>query len=154
MEALTAERCRHVLETALVGHLGVVDNNGIYVTPVSYVTRGSSIFVRTAPGRRLDAIRSSPRVCVETCSFDAETGAWESVIVWGDAREVHSAATLQHVVGDLLTKYRDSIGNLLSPTRDSAVPIDWYVVVEIPIEEMTGRGSEGSFHLPTRPGRL
>lgn len=132
----------------------MVDDQGIYVTPVSYVTRGSSIFIRTAPGRRLDAIRSSPRVCLETSSFDTETGEWESVIAWGDAREVHSETTLRHVVDDLLTKYGDSIGNLLSPTRDAAVPFDLYVVVEIPIDEMTGRESERSFRFPTRPGRL
>lgn len=154
MEALSAERCRQVLETSPVGHFAVVDDNGIYVTPVSFVTRDDSIYVRTAPGRRLDAIRSSPGVCLETCRVDEGTGEWESVIVWGQAREVHSETTLQHVVDDLLAKYGDFMGNLLSPTRDTAVPFDLYVVVEIPIEEMTGRESEGSFHIPTRPGRL
>ncbi len=152
MDELTPAECRRILSAAQVGHLAVISDGEPYVSPISYVYMDDAIWVRTGPGRRVDAIGEHPRVCVEVSEFDDETGHWESMIIWGEARICQDDRTAQRVIMAILTKYRDSMGSPLSP--GGGAPMEPEVIVEIPVEVGTGRSSGSYFSVRTRPGRL
>ena len=153
MDELPFEEAMAFIARSDVAHLGVIDNGAPYVSPISYVLIEGRLCFRTGAGRRLDALRSNPRVSVEVSEYDIETGDWKSVIAGGDASIVTDDRTAQEVVGQLLHKYAKAIGSPLS--RGGARPLpEPGVIVAIDLAEVTGRSSGSWFSLPTRPGRL
>ncbi len=153
MDTLSIDQCHALFEEEHVAHVGVVTEEGPYVTPVSYVHLGAQLAFRTAPGRRTEAIETDPRVSVEVSRYDTSTGDWSSAIARGKARVIRNDRVKeQQVVDALLEKYRDAYDNLLSIRAGSGPGTRFIVVVDI--IEMSGRTS-GGFLLPrTLPGRL
>jgi len=154
MDELSLERGRQLLEDGWVGHLGVISEGEPYVAPISYVVVNGRICFKTGPGRRAEAIRSSPRVCFETSHIDQSTGYWESVVVWGDAGEITDAFEAQTVISALVSKYRLVMGSPLSPGPSDLGLGESDIVIGLRIETITGRTSGSFFHIATRPGRL
>jgi nitroimidazol reductase NimA-like FMN-containing flavoprotein (pyridoxamine 5'-phosphate oxidase superfamily) len=153
MDTLTQEQCRNLLEDEHVAHIGVITDEGPYVTPISYVTLDNKLAFRTAPGRRTEAIEIDPRVSVEASRYDRETGDWSSVIVRGTATVIRNDAAREQVVVDaLFDKYRNAYDNLLSMPAGMGLGTRFIVVVDI--VEMSGRTSGGYLQPRTRPGRL
>lgn len=153
MDTLTADQCRALLEEAHVGHIGVITDEGPYVTPISYVFAGSQIAFRTAPGRRTEAIQADPRVSIEVSTYDRATGDWSSAIASGTARIVRNdPAREQMVVDALFEKYRNAYDGLLSLPSGLGPGTRFIVVVDI--AEVSGRSSGGYLQPRTRPGRL
>lgn len=153
MDTLSRERCDALLEEAHVAHIGVITDQGPYVTPISYVFLGSRLAFRTGPGRRTEAIRTDPRVCVEVTSYDEPSGNWESVVATGTASVLaDDAARERQVVDALFDKYRNAYENLLS--MPSGVGPATRFVVLVDLDEVAGRSSGGFLQPRTRPGRL
>lgn len=153
MDTLTAEQCQALLEESHVGHIGVVTDEGPYVTPISYVVIGSQIAFRTAPGRRTEAIQGDPRVSIEVSKYDMGTGDWSSVIVSGTARVIRNDPAKEQIVVDaLFEKYRNAYDSLLSLPAGLGPGTRFIVVVDV--AEMSGRSSGGYLQPRTRPGRL
>ena len=152
MDELTPAECRRILSAAPVGHMAVISDGEPYVSPISYVYMDDAIYVRTGPGRRVEAIRAHPRVCVEVSEFDDDTGHWESMIIWGDARVVEDNRAAQRVIMAILEKYSETMGSPLSTGGNA--PLEPEVILEIPVEVGTGRSSGSYFSVRTRPGRL
>lgn len=153
MDELTADECRALLERSSVAHLAVVEESRPYVSPVSYMVVNDQICLRTGPGRRMDAIRANPHVCIEVSRFDDDTGDWESVIAWGEAFEIGDPQLAEQVVSDLIHKYRDVIGSPLSRGGGPPTPKP-AILVGVPMETITGRSSGKFFSIQSRPGRL
>ncbi|HSF86141.1 MAG TPA: pyridoxamine 5'-phosphate oxidase family protein [Acidimicrobiia bacterium] len=153
MDTLTQDQCQALLEQAHVAHIGVITEEGPYVTPISYVFLGNKLAFRTAPGRRTEALEIDRRVSVEVSTYDPDTGDWSSVIVTGTAAVIRNDAAKEGVVVDaLFEKYRDAFKNLLSSPPGNE-PITRFIVV-IDVHEMSGRRSGGYVTAKTRPGRL
>ncbi len=153
MDTLTQEQCQNLLEQEHVAHIGVITEEGPYVTPISYVTLGNKLAFRTAPGRRTEALEVDPRVSVEASRYDRETGNWSSVIVRGTASVIRNDAAREQVVVDaLFDKYRNAYDNLLSMPAGMGLGTRFIVVIDI--HEMSGRTSGGYLQPRTRPGRL
>lgn len=153
MEPITDAQCARLLAEEPVAHMGVVSQDEPYVTAISFVHLGDSIFFRTGPGRRLSALQEGGRVCIEVSRYSSDEGDWESVIVWGTARVVEDTGLEADVIGLLLVKYREVFGSALAFSRPSPLAPE-EVVVEVPIDEMTGRASGSGFAPTTKPGRL
>lgn len=151
MNELTWERCRDILTDSRVAHIAVIADGEPYVSPISYVVVGDAICIRTGTGKRIDALRHNPRVCVEVSNYDESSGDWESVIIWGTAEFVEDDRRAQEVIFAFLEKYRDVLGSPLNP--GSVLP-DAEIVVRIPIEHSTGETSGNYFSVRRRPGRL
>lgn len=141
MEVLTELECHRLLADGPVAHLGVIDRDVPYVTPLSYVVSHNRVGFRTGPGRRLRAIEANPRVCLEVSRYNPSTGEWSSVIAYGTARVVDGEPAAAAIVAGLLAKYRDSIDPIGTPA-DS--PLEDQVVVQVELDLITGRRS-GSF---------
>jgi nitroimidazol reductase NimA-like FMN-containing flavoprotein (pyridoxamine 5'-phosphate oxidase superfamily) len=152
MEELTGEGCARVLEEEDVAHIGVISDGEPYVTPLSYVIDGSEFLFRTGSGRRLDAIRENPRVCIEVTQYDPETGDWRSVVAWGTARVVDSPGERSETVEMLLRKYRHVMEDPLS--FGARPPLAEPFIVTVELERITGRSSGAGLTPRSRPGRL
>lgn len=153
MEPLSREEALQILQTAPVAHLGLVDGGMPYVTPMSFVVEGDHIFFRTMAGKKLDALRENPSVCIEVSRYDEETGDWESVIVLGEASETDEDEMRQRVISRLFEKYEKAIGSPLSGTGMRALRGLPHVVV-VEMREISGMTSGGGWSERTRPGRL
>lgn len=150
MIELTADRCRTILEEGRVAHIAQIDGDAPYVTPMSYVLLGEDLVFRTGPGRRLEALRRDPRVCIEVSQPREDTG-WESVIVRGQARLITDPRREQEAIAALLAKYHSE--SALGFSAPAVYPEERPVVAVTP-EETTGRASGGGLSTSTRPGRL
>ncbi|HEU4319633.1 MAG TPA: pyridoxamine 5'-phosphate oxidase family protein [Acidimicrobiia bacterium] len=153
MDDLTREESLALLDESKVAHLGVVSDGEPYVTPMSFVRDGETLLFRTVPGRKLEALRNHPSVCIEVSSFDDETGDWVSVIVTGTAAEVLDSATKQRAIDGLFRRYSSAIGDPLRPGGLQPLPRSSHVV-GVTIEKITGLSSGRGFSPRTRPGRL
>ncbi len=137
------------LASAPVAHIGVISDGEPYVTAVSFVVVGREVRFRTGPGRRLDALRVHPRVCVEACQVETESGDWMSAVAWGAAREVTAEDVITETVELLLAKYRRLIGDPLGFAGLQPLPAFPHVVA-VELDTITGMRS-GS---PIRPPRF
>lgn len=154
MEPLTREEALEVLEGEPVAHLGVITGELPYVTPMSFVVDGDRVLFRTMAGKKLDAIRSNPSVCIEVSRFDGQTGDWVSVIVKGSARLVDDPNTTQEIISRLFDKYEEVMGSPLSGSS-GLVPLGGQpYVIEVPIDSISGMSSGRGIHVRTKPGRL
>lgn len=135
-----------------VAHVGVVDGGEPYVTPLSFVMDGPLLMFRTHVGRRIEAIRKAPRLCIEASSHDEDTYEWFSVIAWGDAREA-TEEEAGRCLELLFEKYRDQYA---SPTSSSRPEIlgGMIKVIAVPIDTLTSATSSGFLQPLMRPGRL
>lgn len=153
MEQLSREEALEVLQTVPVAHLGMLDGGEPYVTPMSFVLEGDRIFFRTMAGRKLDALRENPTVCIEASRYDEETGDWESVIVRGEAIETEEDELRQEVVSGLLRKYEKVVGSPLS--GGGMRPLEGLPhVLVVEMREVSGMTSGRGWSRRTRPGRL
>ena len=151
MEELNRGQIDELLDTASVIHLACVDP-GPYVTALSYVVIDGSIYFRTYGGRRIDALRNDPRVGVEVSEVDSETGAWVSVVGEGSARIVEDPATAALVEGALIRKYAQAYETLVS--GPSGPPLGEAYIVQVQLDDVSGRSSGTAWGRRTRPGRM
>lgn len=153
MEPITTKEALSVLGSEPVAHLGVVYDGEPYVTPMSFVVDGDRILFRTLPGKKLEALRANPVVCVEVSRFDEGSGDWVSVILRGTAQETNDEAAGVAAVTMLLDKYREAVGSPLS--RGGIQPlIGLPHVIEVTITEISGMTSGRGWSHRTKPGRL
>ena len=151
MNELTPQECLALLDAGRVAHLGLVDDGEPYVTPLSYVIIDGDLYFRTGPGRRVDALQASPRVCIEVSHDDGDDG-WASIIFWGDARFIEDPPQRADVVSALLGKYHSD--SLLGIPTPGALPAEERFVIAVTPEGMSGRSSGSGWSARTRPGRL
>ena len=62
---LDSKQIDEVLKSNIVGHLGCSDLGETYVVPITYVYDGDSIIGHSAPGKKIEMMRSNPRVCFQ-----------------------------------------------------------------------------------------
>jgi nitroimidazol reductase NimA-like FMN-containing flavoprotein (pyridoxamine 5'-phosphate oxidase superfamily) len=153
MDTLSREESLELLDTSLVAHIGFISDDSPYVTPMSYVRDGDRLLFRTEAGKKLDALRSNPAVCVEVSVFDDQTGDWASVIVTGVASEVTDDHSKQVAVDGLFRRYSRVMGD---PLRSGGLqPLPGFPhVIEVSIDDISGMSSGRGFSARTRPGRL
>lgn len=153
MEPLSREEAMSILEDAPVAHLGMIDGDEPYVTPMSFVLEGERIFFRTMAGKKLEALRANPSVCIEASRYDEETGDWASVIVRGVVREADEENLKTDVIAGLFRKYEKVIGSPLA--RGGMQPLQGLPhVLVVEMREVTGMVSGRGWSRRTRPGRL
>lgn len=153
MDTLNRDEALELLDTSLVAHIGMISDDSPYVTPMSYVRDGDRLLFRTEAGKKLDALRANPSVCVEVSFFDEQTGDWASVIVTGVATEVTDEQSKQVAVDGLFQRYATVMGDPLR--RGGLQPLPGFPhVMEVSIDEISGMSSGRGFSVRTKPGRL
>jgi uncharacterized protein len=82
---LSQDEIEALLRRRHVGRIGCCIEDRPYVVPVAFAYDGSAVYVVSGPGRKIDAMRSDPRVCFEVDEIDESDGDldWRSVIADG-----------------------------------------------------------------------
>ncbi len=121
---LTADACWALLRTAETGRLGVVADGEPDIFPVNFIVDHGTVVFRTAPGAKMTAALSGPRVAFEADGADPAAGQAWSVVLKGRAEEV------------------TQLHELLDTTALPLFP--WHLgpkhhLIRIAVEEITGR---------------
>src|SRR5215213_804056 len=89
---LSSERLEELLRTASVGRIaccghGQTGDGRPYLVPLAYGYDGHAVYAHSGPGRKLDLMRSEPRVTFEVDEATA-SDRWRSVIAEGTFEEI------------------------------------------------------------------
>lgn len=76
-----------LLENEMVAHLGCHAEDTTYVVPIHYAYDEGRIYGHTVVGKKISMMRQNPLVCIEICRIH-NLFEWESVIAWGNFREL------------------------------------------------------------------
>ncbi len=157
LETLAEDRCWLEFAGFELGHLAVVSDGEPYITPVSFVAvapsddKPGTVRFRTVSGRRMQAMRSGGRVCIEAAEVNNATGSWISILAWGHRQPEVSALEEQETITALLRKYHTGKED---PFRLPAPSLVEPEVVIIEIDTISGRASGTGLRPGLRPGRL
>lgn len=108
------EWAKVVLLMAPVAYVGMVDQDGPYVVPVSFTYAGGEILFHGGPGKKSQALENDPRVCVAITtqptfvrgeSACKDTFHYRSVLIFGEARRLTTAAEAARALRLIIGKY-------------------------------------------------
>ena len=129
---LTPEQSYALLRGSRVAHLGVVDGAGDpYVVPVNYAFDGEYVYFHSLPGKKAEAVRAHPRVCVQVEELEGDY-CWRSVIAFGLCEEVRGGYERAHALGLLLSLFPHltPVETQMADDAGSPAPLAFRVRVE------------------------
>jgi nitroimidazol reductase NimA-like FMN-containing flavoprotein (pyridoxamine 5'-phosphate oxidase superfamily) len=126
-----------VLREGSLGRLGCIASDWPYVVPVNYYFDGKYIYIHTLPGKKLDALRVNPRVCLQVDEIK-DPYNWRSVIAYGTFEEVSDEVTWENV----LTKLHSRLPHMTPVESRLVKGMTGTVVFRITVEEVTGMAEE------------
>ena len=135
MKTLAEEEGRALLSACKIGRLGCVDNGEPYVVPINYVFGDETIYSHSLPGRKIDAMRVHPRVCLQVDQI-VDDFHWRSAIAFGNFEEIRVPSDRRSILSKLLARFP-----LLTPVesvmaQDAGAPGS--VVFRIIVDRITG----------------
>jgi uncharacterized protein len=108
------EWAEHVLLTTPVAYVGMVDQDGPYVVPVSFTYAGGEILFHGGPGKKSQALERDPRVCVAVTAEAAfvqgksaceDTFHYRSILIFGEARRLTTPSDSTRALRLIVEKY-------------------------------------------------
>src|SRR5262245_53890563 len=84
---LDPHESRSLLSQGRIARLGCVIDGGPYVVPVNYLFDGECAYIHSLPGRKITALRTNPRACLQVDEIKDEFH-WRSVLAFGSYEEV------------------------------------------------------------------
>jgi uncharacterized protein len=132
---MSEEEARALLRAGRLARLGCVAEGYPYVVPVNYVYDGEFVFSHSLPGLKIEAMRASPRVCLQVDEMQDET-RWTSVLAFGTFEELKDKGERESALSLLLSLFPQ-----LTPVEsfiiaDAAAPTP--VVYRVRVERVTG----------------
>jgi nitroimidazol reductase NimA-like FMN-containing flavoprotein (pyridoxamine 5'-phosphate oxidase superfamily) len=116
---LFSDEARELLAQALSGCLGVVDEEGPYLVPISFAQEADRLYFHGGAGRKAAALERDPRVCLSVNSAPelvrgpdpcADNFDYRSVLVFGRARLLIDEDERQAGLRALARKYHPTTG--------------------------------------------
>ncbi len=110
-EIVSREKIDKCIKECSVVRLGMISRGEPYIVPLNFVYFEGSVYFHCAgAGRKIEAIRENPLVCLE---FDEMHGIAEesadtfytSIIAWGSAREESNRETAKKALELICSKY-------------------------------------------------
>ncbi len=136
---MSASQIEAVLHSEVIGRIGCISDDRVYVVPVTYVYDGACVYGHSADGDKLRAMRTHPQVCFEVERVD-NLANWQSVIAWGTFEELRgqdAEAGMRLLVDRLLPLLTSSTS---APTHDAGTSGATHAsVYRIRLERRTGR---------------
>jgi len=126
-----------ILREGSLGRLGCIADGGPYVVPVNYFFDGQDIYIHSLPGKKINALRANPRVCLQV---DEITDAyhWRSVIAYGTYEEISD----EKIREELLVKLFNRLPNLTPVESGLAKGLKETIVFRLKVDEITGVGED------------
>ncbi|HWN12124.1 MAG TPA: pyridoxamine 5'-phosphate oxidase family protein [Pyrinomonadaceae bacterium] len=134
-KTLSKAEAENLIASGRIGRLGCVDNGEPYVVPVNYLFEDGSIYSHSLPGRKIDAMRTHSRVCLQVDEIASDL-VWRSVIAYGNFEEIRVPSDRRSILSKLLVRFP-----LLTPVesvmaRDAGAPDS--IVFRIIVDRITG----------------
>lgn len=123
-----------VIKEGKVGRLGCIDQNEPYVVPINYLLDEGSIYSHSLPGRKIDAMRAHPRVCIQVDRIDDDFH-WRSAIAFGNFEEVRLPDERRAIIAKLLSRFPKLTPVEAMIVQDAAAPDS--VVFRIVVDRIT-----------------
>jgi nitroimidazol reductase NimA-like FMN-containing flavoprotein (pyridoxamine 5'-phosphate oxidase superfamily) len=135
MKVLQDHESRALLNASRIGRLGCIDSGWPYVVPINYLFDDETIYSHSMPGRKIEALRAQPRVCLQVDEIESDF-RWRSVIAYGRFEEVRVPDERKSILSKLLARFP-----LLTPVesvmaRDAAPPDS--IVFRIKVGRISG----------------
>jgi uncharacterized protein len=132
---LSEVEARDLIASGKIGRLACVDGDEPYVVPINYVFEDDSIYSHSLPGRKIDAMRTHSRVCLQVDEIETEF-EWRSVIAFGNFEEIRVPSDRRTILSKLLARFP-----LLTPVesvmaQDANAPDT--IVFRIIVDRITG----------------
>lgn len=148
-QQLSDEQCENILKQQHTGILSVYGKEGYpYSIPLNYVYIDHKIYFHSAnTGHKIESIKANNNVCfcvIENDKVVPEIFAtyYSSVVVFGKAKFIEEEDKKYHVLTQLNEKY--SPNHKETGEKEIIDGIKHVAIVEISIEEMTGKTSSDS----------
>jgi uncharacterized protein len=126
-----------LLREGTLGRLGCIAAGWPYVVPVNYIFDGRDIYIHSLPGKKIDALRANPRVCLQVDEIK-DSYNWRSVIAYGTFEEVSGEETRENVLTRLYSRLPH-----MTPVESKLVEgLKETIVFRIKVDEITGVGEE------------
>ena len=84
-----------ILRAARLGYLACAKDGQPYVVPITIAYADHKLYSFSLPGRKVDWMRQSPKVCLQVAEF-GEGRAWKSVVVEGVYEELPDRIGTKH----------------------------------------------------------
>jgi uncharacterized protein len=126
-----------ILREGTLGRLGCIAADWPYVVPVNYHFDGENIYIHTLPGKKLDALRANPRVCLQVDEIK-DPYNWRSVIAYGTFEEISNEETQENV----LTKLYSRLPHMTPVESRMVKGMTGTIVFRIKVDEVTGMAEE------------
>jgi len=126
-----------ILREGTLGRLGCIASDWPYVVPVNYYFDGKDIYIHTLPGKKLDALRANPRVCLQVDEIK-DPYNWRSVIAYGTFEEISNKETQENV----LTKLYSRLPHMTPVESRLVKGSKGTIVFRVKVEEVTGMAEE------------
>ena len=132
---LSPSEALELIQRGKVGRLGCVDKGEPYVVPINYLLEGESIYSHSLPGKKIDALRSNARACLQVDQI-VDDFHWQSAIAFGIFEEVALPTERRKMIEKLLTRFPNLTPVESMMVRDAASPDS--IVFRIIIDRVTG----------------
>lgn len=87
-----------ILERQVIGRLGCHAEGQTYIVPINYVYRDNAIYGHSANGKKIEMMRSNPKVCFQVDEIK-DSFRWQSAILWGEFSELKGEERQQAMQG-------------------------------------------------------
>lgn len=95
------------LTCAPTGRLGLIIDNEPYIIPVGYVYHEGKIAIHSCTqGKKMEALKSNPRVCFEVDETVSDVSMYKSVIIFGKSELLDEPETMIPYLQQHINKYR------------------------------------------------
>jgi hypothetical protein len=139
---LTADEAAELLARNHIGRIAFSFHDRVDIEPLSYVFADGAIYLRTAPGSKLETLAHSPWVAFEVDEVEGQFD-WRSVVVHGTVYVLHDSGgeIAREAYRVALDRIRQLVPKALThrdptPTRQ--------VVLKLHLTEMRGRSASSS----------
>jgi nitroimidazol reductase NimA-like FMN-containing flavoprotein (pyridoxamine 5'-phosphate oxidase superfamily) len=132
---LSLEESLALLRSSSLGRLGCIADGEPYVVPVNYVCDDVSVIIHSLPGKKIDAMRTNPRVCVQVDRIVDHLN-WTSVLAHGRYEEIRGGAGRERAMERLLSAFPDLTPVESVIARDAGAPTP--IVFRLLIDRVTG----------------
>ena len=133
--SLSENEALQVLLSGKIGRLGCIVEDEPYVVPINYLVEAGSIYSHSLPGKKIAALRSNPRSCLQVDEI-FDDFHWRSAIAFGHFDEIRLPSDRRAILGELLTRFPKLTPVESMFARDAGAPDS--VVFRITIDRITG----------------
>jgi uncharacterized protein len=135
MRMLSDTEAFEVMAGGRVGRLGCIDNDEPYVVPINYLLDEGTIYSHSLPGRKIEAMKARPRVCLQVDEIEDEFH-WRSAIAFGTFEAIYNPRDRRAVLNKLLARFPKLTPVESMIVQDTSAPDS--VVFRIAIDRISG----------------